>query len=134
MDYLIGHWWQLTLISLMAVCVVYLVLLTVTTNRLRREIEWSNVTNTPRDGFPQQMEACWEDVGKRGRFLTDLGGMSIKMREQMLELILEANNKPIPAEPAAGSYNDVLADLDRWLTMQEQEKDDHFMLVRKHEG
>ena len=122
MDYLIGHWWQLTLISLMAVCVVYLVLLTVTASRLKREIEWSNVTNTPRDGFPEHMEACWEDVGAKGRFLTDLGGMSIKMREQMLELILEANNKPIPTEPAAGSYNDVMADLDRWLTEHEDRK------------
>ena len=105
--------------------------LTIGLIKLEQAVDVMGVTNMPRDGFPQQMEACWEDVGARGRFLTDLGGMSIKMREQMYEQFLKALNKPMPGTPAAGSFNDVMTDLDEWLTKQEQEKDDHFVLVRK---
>lgn len=121
MDFLIGHWWQLTLITLMVLSIIYLVLLTVSVSKLKREVEWTNVHNTPRAGFPEHMEASWEDVGAHGRYLTDLGGMSIKMREQMLEEFIKALNTPMLNTPAAGSYMDVMLGIDEWLTKQERD-------------
>jgi len=106
--------------------------LTIGLVKLENAVDIMGVTNMPRDGFPQQMEACWEDVGKRGRFLTDLGGMSIKMREQMYEEFIKALNKPMPGTPAAGSFNDVMVDLDEWLTRQQHEKHDRFYLIQEH--
>jgi len=89
---------------------------------LRRDTALISISNIPREGLPQHIEAAWEDIGDRGRFLTDLGGMSIAMREQMLEEFCTALNKPILGTPAAGSPNDVLADLDEWLTQQKLER------------
>ena len=102
--------------------------------KLEQAIDVIGVTNLPRDGFPQQMEACWEDVGAKGRFLTDLGGMSIKMRQQMLAEFYAALNKPMPNTPAAGSFNDVMADLDEWLTKQTEDKDDELVIVKRKVG
>ena len=99
--------------------------------KLERSTDIMGVTNMPRDGFPQQMEACWEDVGARGRFLTDLGGMSIKMREQMCNEFYSALNKPMPTTPAAGSFFDVMVDHDEWLTKQVQQQDDEMVIVRR---
>ena len=96
--------------------------LTIGLVKLEQAVDIMGVANMPRDGFPQQMEACWEDVGARGRFLTDLGGMSIKMREQMLEQFIKALNTPMANTPAAGSYNDVMLGVDEWLTQQEEDR------------
>lgn len=114
--------WELIVVLLLLVFVgVWL-----SVRRLYREtqqqIDVLTVTNLPRDGYPEHMEAAWEDIGARGRFLTDLGGMSVGMKEQMYEEFLKALNKPIPTIPAAGSINDILCDLDRWLTDQQMEK------------
>jgi len=92
------------------------------------------VSSLPREGFPHQVEACWEDIGARGRYLTDLGGMSIKMREQMFKEFVKALNKPIPTTPAAGSFNDIILDMDAWLTKQAIEEGDEFVLVRRKIG
>ncbi len=89
------------------------------------------VSSLPRDGFPHQIEACWEDVGARGRFLTDLGGMSIKMREQMFNEFIKALDKPIPTTPAAGSFNDIMLELDEYLTTRYKQKDDEFVMTRR---
>jgi len=89
------------------------------------------VSSLPRDGFPHQIEACWEDVGARGRFLTDLGGMSINMREQMFEEFIKALNKPIPTTPAAGSFNDIMLGIDEYLTTEYEQQDDEWVMVRR---
>ncbi len=72
----------------------------------------------PLTGYPAHIEATWEDVGARGRFLTDLGGMSVDMRQQQRDEFNKALNTPLITEPAAGSIADVIADLDAWLTKQ----------------
>ena len=102
--------------------------------RLEQAVDVMGVANLPRDGFPQHMEAAWEDIGAKGRFLTDLGGMSIEMRLQMMHEFYNALNKTMPCTPAAGSFNDVMADLDAWLTLQAKQKDDEFVMVRKKKG
>jgi len=158
-DWALTHWWQITLIVLGVLLLISGIVTTVKASRvqavvhevtceiddvrvcydriatallkLEQTIDVMGVTNLPRDGLPEQMEACWEDVGAKGRFLTDLGGMSIRMREQMLAEFYAALNKPMPTTPAAGSFNDVLTDLDEWLTKQTTEKDDQFVLVRQ---
>lgn len=89
------------------------------------------VSSLPRDGFPHQVEACWEDVGAHGRFLTDLGGMSLRMREQLIEEFIKALNKPVPTTPAAGSINDIILGMDEYLTEQYKQKDDEFVMVRR---
>ncbi|KKK87898.1 hypothetical protein LCGC14_2748600 [marine sediment metagenome] len=89
------------------------------------------VSSLPRDGFPHQVEACWEDVGARGRFLTDLGGMSEAMKDEMFAEFIKALDKPIPTTPAAGSFNDIMLDLDAWLTKQYLQEDDEFVLLRR---
>ena len=83
---------------------------------IKQIVDKMSVTNMPTEGFPSHMEAAWEDIGARGRFLTDLGGMSIDMREQMFNEFIKALNQPLVTEPAAGSIADILADLDAWLT------------------
>ena len=72
----------------------------------------------PLTGYPAHIEATWEDVGARGRFLTDLGGMSVDMRQQQCDEFNKALNTPLITEPAAGSIADIMADLDAWLTGQ----------------
>ncbi len=89
------------------------------------------VSSLPREGFPHQVEACWEDVGAHGRFLTDLGGMSIHFQEQMFKEFIKALDKPIPGTPAAGSFNDIMLGIDEYLTEQYKQKDDEFVLTRR---
>ena len=96
-----------------------------------KTINMMAVSNLPIDGFPVQVEACWEDVGARGRFLTDLGGMSVKMREQMCDEFYSALNKPMPTTPAAGSFFDVMVDHDEWLTKQIKQQDEEIVFVRR---
>ena len=72
----------------------------------------------PLTGYPAHIEASWEDVGARGRFLTDLGGMSVDMRQQQQDEFNRALNTPLITEPAAGSIADIMVDLDAWLTGQ----------------
>ena len=98
---------------------------------LERAVDVMGVTNIPREGMPEAIEACWEDVGIKGRFLTDLGGMSIKFQEQMLEAFYEALNKPMPATPAAGSYCDVMVGLDEFLTEHAKDGEGELVLVRR---
>ena len=152
MDWALEHWWQIILIVIGVLLFVINAISAAnaikasdtidsvaTTHeqlakallRLERAVDIMGVTNMPRDGFPQQMEACWEDVGAKGRFLTDLGGMSVKMREQMFEQFLKALNKPMSGVPAAGSINDVITDLDEWLTKQVIEQHDEMVVVRR---
>lgn len=69
-------------------------------------------------GYPKHIEATWEDIGAHGRFLTDLGGMSIKMREQQQREFQKALDTPLVTEPAAGSIADIMVDLDKFLTKQ----------------
>ena len=83
---------------------------------IKQIVDKMSVANMPTAGFPGHMEAAWEDIGARGKFLTDLGGMSIDMREQMFNEFIKALNQPLVTEPAAGSIADILADLDAWLT------------------
>jgi hypothetical protein len=90
--------------------------------RIRRSIDVMSVTNMPRDGLPEHMEASWEDIGAHGRWLNDLGGMSIAMREQMFDEFCKALDRPMRGVPQAGSMRDVLTDMDAWLTALEIEK------------
>jgi hypothetical protein len=90
--------------------------------KIRRDIDVLSVSNRPREGLPQHMEAAWEDIGAHGRWLTDLGGMSIKMREQMFEEFCKALNEPMLGISRAGSMRDVLTDMDEWLTQQKIEE------------
>lgn len=159
MNWAIDSGWQVVLLCLVVVLLVSVVVATLKVNKLtaatrktsavihdmknlnsrltqgliklERAVDCMGVSNMPRDGFPQQMEACWEDVGARGRFLTDLGGMSIKMREQQSQEFFKALNKPILCTPAAGSMMDILLDLDEYLTQQIIEQEDEWVLVRK---
>ena len=85
---------------------------------IKKIVDVMSVANMPTAGFPSHMEAAWEDIGAKGRFLTDLGGMSVDMREQQRVEFNKALNTPMITEPAAGSINDILADLDAWLTKQ----------------
>jgi len=161
-DWALNHWWQLTLIAVGVLLLVSSIVIAVKVYALTVKAAWTQdvmddvclshdsiatallkleqtidvigVTNLPRDGFPQQMEACWEDVGAKGRFLTDLGGMSIKMRQQMLSEFYAALDKPMPCTPAAGSFNDVMNDLDAWLTKQTEDKDDELVIVKRKVG
>ena len=84
--------------------------------RLLREVEFMAVAGMPSPGYPDHIEACWEDIGAHGRWLTELGGMSIKMREQQYEEFIKALNTPLTGSPAAGSPADILMDLDRYMT------------------
>jgi hypothetical protein len=113
-----NYQWEIICLLLLALLIINLVLLM----RLRRDVDTLTVTNMPREGLPQHIEAAWEDIGDRGRFLTDLGGMSVGMREQMFEEFVNALNKPIKTVPAAGSVNDILTDLDKHLTDLTMEK------------
>ena len=72
--------------------------------------------------LPQDIECAWEDVGDHGRFLTDLGGMSVKMREQVFEEFCKALNRQITGVPAAGSVNDVMSGMDELLTELQKDK------------
>ena len=85
-------------------------------NKLRREVEFMAVTGMPSPGYPDHIEACWEDIGAHGRWLTDLGGMSETMKEQQYEEFIKALNTPLKGSPAAGSPADILMDLDRYMT------------------
>ena len=116
----IGDNWEWALPALM--CLSISLLCVYMLYRLKREIAFMVVTGLPREGFPDHIEASWEDVGAHGRFLTDLGGMSIKMREQMYEEFRKALSKPILGTPAAGSINDIIADMDQWLMHQERDR------------
>ena len=105
--------------------------LTIGLTEFEKTMQIMVVSSLPREGFPHQVEACWEDVGAHGRFLTDLGGMSIRMREQMLEEFIKALNKPIPTTPAAGSFNDIMLGIDEYLTEQYKRQDDELVMVRR---
>jgi len=87
-------------------------------HEMRRTVVEMGNSIQPLTGYPAHIEATWEDVGARGRFLTDLGGMSIGMAEQQQRIFEQALNKPLTTEPAAGSIADVMSDLDAWLTGQ----------------
>jgi hypothetical protein len=113
-----NYQWEIICLLLLALLIVNLVLLL----RLKREVDILTVTNLPRDGYPEHMESAWEDIGDRGRFLTDLGGMSVGMREQLFDEFMKALNRPIRTVPAAGSLNDILCDLDELLTEIKLEK------------
>ena len=84
--------------------------------RLLREVEFMAVAGMPSPGYPDHIEACWEDIGAHGRWLTDLGGMSETMKEQQYEEFIKALNTPLKGSPAAGSPADILMDLDRYMT------------------
>ena len=118
MEWALEHWGDILAASLMVLCGIGITYDILITHKVRRELEWTNATNRPRDGFPEHMEASWEDIGEHGRFLDDLGGMSVAMREQMFEEFVKALNKPITGTPKAGSIADVIHDLDRWLTQE----------------
>ena len=118
MEWAFAHGLEIIVSVLLMISCVLMSLLLADLNDIKRELQWSNATNTPRDGFPEHMEACWEDIGEHGRFLSDLGGMSVAMREQMFEEFVKALNKPITGAPKAGSIADVIHDLDRWLTQE----------------
>ena len=100
--------------------------------KLEKATDFLGITGV-KEGFPRHMEAAWEDVGAHGRFLTDLGGMSIKMREQLVQDFFKALHKPISSTPPAGSIADILIDVDRDLTRRELQKDDKLVLVQQHE-
>ncbi len=85
---------------------------------LIRAIDEMGNSIQPLTGYPAHIEATWEDVGARGRFLTDLGGMSVDMRQQQQDEFNRALNTPLTTEPAAGSIADIIVDLDAWLTGQ----------------
>ncbi len=108
--------------------------LTAALKRLEQAMDFVGVANLPRDGFPQHIEASWEDIGEHGRFLTDLGGMSIEMREQLRIEVRNALDAPMPTVPRAGSAFDVLYDLDRRLTDIEERKDDELVLEYRKAG
>lgn len=105
--------------------------LTVGLTEFEKTMQIMVVSSLPREGFPHQVEACWEDVGARGRLLTDLGGMSIGMREQILEEFMKALNKPISTTPAAGSVNDIMLGIDEYLTQRYKQEDDEFVMIRR---
>ena len=122
------YWWALALLLL----IVGIAMQIRTNRRIERAIEAIVVTNMPRDGFPAHIEAAWEDVGEHGRFLTDLGGMSVAMREQIYHVFLKALNTPITTTmPAAGSPLDILSDMDEWMTREYKEKDKPLVLVQR---
>ncbi len=87
-------------------------------NKMQGAVDEMGNSIQPLTGYPAHIEATWEDVGARGRFLTDLGGMSIDMLEQQREEFNKALNTPLLTEPAAGSIADIMVDLDAWLTKQ----------------
>ena len=129
------------LIGLVLMLLVWLIVrtnhikrLTVALTEFEETLQIMMVSSLPREGFPHQVEACWEDVGARGRFLTDLGGMSIGMREELFEEFMKALNKPISTTPAAGSVNDIRLGIDEYLTEQYKHKDDEFVVVRRNNG
>ena len=101
-------------------------------HKLEQAIDVVSVSNLPHNGFPTHIEAAWEDVGEHGRFLTDLGGMSVAMREQIYHVFLKALNTPITTTmPAAGSPLDILSDMDEWMTREYKEKDKPLVLVQR---
>ena len=87
-----------------------------------------------KEGFPRHIEAAWEDIGARGRFLTDLGGMSFKMREQLRYEVTKILYTPLTATPPAGSIADIMLDINRELTHLETHKDDVLVLVKTKSG
>ena len=119
-------WLQVVIAVLVLLWTVSTLLLYILMTKLKRELDWLTVNSQPRitgcspEGYPEFIEASWEDIGAHGRWLTDLGGMSIKMREQQFEEFRRALNKPITGAPAAGSVNDIMMDLDKWLTEQHE--------------
>ena len=130
MDWAQNHWWQITLIVIGALLLVGIIVVALKVYALEKSVNQLGVTNL-RDGFPEHIEAAWEDVGAHGRFLTDLGGMSIKMREQLVQDFFKALHKPISSTPPAGSIADILIDVDRDLTRRELQKDDKLVLVQR---
>ena len=102
-------------------------------SRLEKATDLVGITGI-KEGFPEHIEAAWEDVGARGRFLTDLGGMSVKMREQLREEVTKILYKPLTATPPAGSIADIMLDIDRELTRLENDKDDVLVLVKTKPG
>ena len=130
MDWAQNHWWQITLIVIGALLLVGIIVVALKVYALEKSVNQMGVTNL-RDGFPEHIEAAWEDIGAHGRFLTDLGGMSIKMREQLVQDFFKALHKPISSTPPAGSIADILIDVDRDLTRRELQKDDKLVLVQR---
>ena len=130
MDWAQNHWWQITLIVIGVLLLAGIVVVALKVYALEKSVNQLGVTNL-RDGFPEHIEAAWEDVGAHGRFLTDLGGMSIKMREQLVQDFFKALHKPISSTPPAGSIADILIDVDRDLTRRELQKDDKLVLVQR---
>ena len=130
MDWAQNHWWQITLIVIGVLLLVGIIVVALKVYALEKSVNQLGVTNL-RDGFPEHIEAAWEDVGAHGRFLTDLGGMSIKMREQLVQDFFKALHKPISSTPPAGSIADILIDVDRDLTRRELQKDDKLVLVQR---
>ena len=102
-------------------------------DRLEKSTDLVGVTGI-KQGFPEHIEAAWEDVGAHGRFLTDLGGMSIKMREQLRHEVTKILYTPLTATPPAGSIADIMLDIDRELTRLEKTKDDVLVLVQTKSG
>lgn len=118
MDWLFDHWLEITFALAWLALQVNQWLHSRQLKQLQHDLNVLIVTNMPRDSVSESFETAWEDIGSKGRYLTDLGGMSIKMREQMYEQFIKALNTPITGAPAAGSVHDVMSDLDRWLTEQ----------------
>jgi len=129
-DWAQNHWWQITLIVIGVLLLAGIIVVALKVYALEKSVNQLGVTNL-RDGFPEHIEAAWEDVGAHGRFLTDLGGMSIKMREQLVQDFFKALHKPISSTPPAGSIADILIDVDRDLTRRELQKDDKLVLVQR---
>ena len=130
MDWAQNHWWQITLIVIGVLLLAGIIVVALKVYALEKSVNQLGVTNL-RDGFPEHIEAAWEDIGAHGRFLTDLGGMSIKMREQLVQDFFKALHKPISSTPPAGSIADILIDVDRDLTRRELQKDDKLVLVQR---
>jgi len=99
-----------------------LAIISFTLVKIHKGIDVLGVTNIPRDGLPQNIEAAWEDIGDHGRMLTDLGGMSAGMREQLFDEFCKALTKPIKGVQVAGSLADVLSDMDAYLTKMKVEE------------
>jgi len=103
-DWALNDWWLYGLIAGLYILIIVVVFTTSRAlNKLHQAVDAVGVANVVRDGFPQHIEATWEDVGARGRFLTDLGGMSLDMKQEMMREFYKALNKPMPCTPAAGS-------------------------------
>ena len=118
MHWALDHWFEIVIALAWLALQINQWTLSRQLKQLQQDVEVLIVASIPEVGFPAHIEACWEDVGAHGRFLTDLGGMSIKMRDQMFDEFVKALGKPILGAPAAGSVHDVMSDLDRWLTKQ----------------